>query len=50
MEFECSNDVTNGLVNAFDDNYIGLRIAGSDSFLLHSIIIQHLFELMSNEF
>jgi hypothetical protein len=49
MEFKRSDDVTNGLVNLFD-NRISLRIAGSDSFLLHSIIIQHLLELMSNEF
>jgi hypothetical protein len=32
------------------DNCISWRIAGSDSLLLHSIIIQHLLELVSNEF
>ena len=42
-------DVSNSLVNSFD-NYISLQIAGSDRFLLQSIIIQHLLKLMSNEF
>jgi hypothetical protein len=49
MHFKGADDVTNCLVNTLD-NCISLRVSGSDRFFLHSIIIQHLFELMSNEF
>ena len=49
MEFKSLHDVTNCLVN-LNNNSTSLQILCGDRFLLHSIIIQHLPELLPNEF